>query len=99
VVDHEAALVELEPAERLVMMWAFRHFDRLPQSVLSPLQQQIIWRAYRYNARATDTGALDMRVIGTVEQMFPPVRPAEGPQPLASLVNKVLGTSGPLSQL
>jgi hypothetical protein len=93
------AIVELQPMERLMMMWAFRHFERLPQAVLSPLQQQIIWRAYRSNPRATDTGALDMRVIGTVEEMFPPVRPNEGSQPLTSLVNKVLGTSRPVSEL
>lgn len=57
--------------ERLYLAWMFRHFETLPEPVLSPRQQKLIDRLCNQGefAFAPDTKSLkEIPLIGTVER-------------------------------
>lgn len=59
------------PRERLYLAWMFRHFQRLPEPVLSPRQQKLIDRLCSQGefAFAPDAQSLkEIPLIGTVER-------------------------------
>jgi hypothetical protein len=69
--------IELTFLQRVFFLWVFRHFDKLPQQVLSPREQRLI------DALCADQGFLAQSarvhgapILGTVERL-PVVRVEE----------------------
>lgn len=63
--------IQLSFLQRIYLLWMFRHFDTLPQLVLSPRQQQMIdalCSEHRFVSWPNGSGLEDMFVIGTVER-------------------------------
>lgn len=57
--------------QRLYLVWIFRHFDRLPQQVLSTRQQRLVDELYmsqHFVSLWRTNGAGEVPVIGTVER-------------------------------
>ena len=55
--------------ERLYLAWMFRHFQTLPEQVLSPWQKRLVERLEREFAFEPDIKHLsDLPLIGTVER-------------------------------
>ena len=55
--------------ERIYLAWMFRHFQTLPEQVLSPRQKKLIARLEREFAFEPDVKHLsDLPLIGTVER-------------------------------
>src|ERR1700686_2008934 len=68
-------------AQRLHLLWIFRHFETLPIKVLSPRQQRRIEAMCARQGFASvleANGLLDTPLIGTFEQR-PPVAPPRRP--------------------
>ena len=57
--------------DRVYLMWIFRNFHSLPQTVLNPRQQQLIGSLYREAARHSAQELYDAAVVGTVEDFNP----------------------------
>ena len=53
--------------DRVYLMWIFRNFHSLPQTVLNPRQQRLIGSLYRGAARHSAQELHDAAVVGTVE--------------------------------
>ena len=56
---------------RLYLMWTFRNFHSLPQTVLNPRQQQLIGSLYREAANYSAPELFEAPVVGTVEGFNP----------------------------
>jgi TonB family protein len=57
--------------DRVYLMWIFRNFHSLPQTVLNPRQQQLIGSLYREAAKHPAHELYDAAVVGTVEDFNP----------------------------
>ena len=57
--------------DRVYLMWTFRNFHRLPQTVLNPRQQQLIGSLYREAANHPAPELYEAPVVGTVEGFNP----------------------------
>ncbi|MGA9814255.1 MAG: TonB family protein [Terriglobales bacterium] len=57
--------------DRVYLMWIFRNFHSLPQTVLNPRQQQRIGSLYREAARHSAQELHDAPVVGTIEDFNP----------------------------
>ena len=56
---------------RVYLMWTFRNFHSLPQTVLNPRQQQLIGALYREAANHSAPELYEAPVVGTVEGFNP----------------------------
>ena len=56
---------------RVYLMWTFRNFHSLPQTVLNPRQQQLIGSLYREAANYSAPELYEAPVVGTVEGFNP----------------------------
>ena len=65
----------LQPSfmERALLLWTFRHFCSLPQSVLRPWERRLVERLWSDNkfVSLTAPGTLDRPVIGKLERRPP----------------------------
>ena len=57
--------------DRVYLMWTFRNFDSLPQTVLNSRQQRLIGSLYREAANHSGHELCEAAVIGTVEDFNP----------------------------
>ena len=57
--------------DRVYLMWTFRNFRSLPQTVLNSRQQQLIGSLYREAANHSAPGLHEAAVVGTVEGFNP----------------------------
>ena len=57
--------------DRVYLMWTFRNFHSLPQTVLNPRQQQLIGSLYRAAANHPAHEMYEAAVVGTVEGFNP----------------------------
>jgi hypothetical protein len=72
-------------AERLYLMWVFRHFGSLPPQVLSRRAQALVSELFSPQRAGGAAGYSDEAVIGTVERIPQPGSvPAPAAQPLAA---------------
>ncbi|PYX86485.1 MAG: hypothetical protein DMG68_15255 [Acidobacteria bacterium] len=63
-------------AQRLYLTWIFRHFESLPQQVLSRRQQQLVdnlCHSHNFVSLLQGNGFEEVPVIGTVERWQPTV--------------------------
>jgi hypothetical protein len=63
-------------AQRLYLTWIFRHFDRLPQQVLTGWQQRLVdnlCHSHSFVSLLQHNGFEEVPVIGTVEGWQPTV--------------------------
>jgi hypothetical protein len=80
-------------AQRLYLIWVFRHFETLPVKVLSSRQRRMIELMCANNQFVSlDMGLNEAPLLGTLEQRPPvPVMPARRP------VNSVRESVGPIT--
>lgn len=72
-------------AERLYLIWVFRHFESLPPQVLSRRAQALVSELFSPQRAGGAAYYSDEVVIGTVERIPQPGSvPAMGSQPLAA---------------
>ena len=89
--------IRLTFAQRVYFLWIFRHFDKLPQQVLSDRQQRFVDQlCVEHRFISLPSTMDDGPVIGTLERLplvqldeTPPQRPA----------TSVKDTAGPLADL
>jgi hypothetical protein len=79
-------------AQRLYLMWIFRHFDTLPVKVLSSRQRHMI-EAMCANNQFVTLAFEDVPVLGTLEQRPPVPEPALARRPS----NSVRESVGPIT--
>jgi hypothetical protein len=76
-------------AQRLYLLWIFRHFETLPSKVLSSRQRRLVeFMCANNQFISLDLGLHAIPLIGTLEQR-PPVTEAPPRRPAASVQNAV----------
>ena len=78
--------------QRLYLLWVFRHFENLPQQVLSRRQQQLVdnlCSSHSFVSLLQRDGLDEVPVIGTVERRLPAM--AEAPARASVRVSEPAG--------